>query len=76
MYDARTNLAAQVVHEVKEYFGGEVLESKIPRSVRIAEAPSYQQSVITYARDSTGALAYLEAAAEIVQRASSAPFAG
>ena len=68
MYDARTNLAAQVVDEVKEHFPNEVLESKIPRSVRIAEAPSYQQSVISYDRSSTGALAYLEAAAELVQR--------
>ncbi|GAA4834592.1 ParA family protein [Garicola koreensis] len=68
MYDGRTNLAAQVVSEVKEHFPEEVLESKIPRSVRIAEAPSYQQSVISYDRSSTGALAYLEAAAEIVRR--------
>ncbi|GFZ83328.1 ParA family protein [Nesterenkonia alkaliphila] len=68
MYDARTNLAAQVVEEVKEHFPTEVLETKIPRSVRIAEAPSYQQSVISYDRSSTGALAYLEAAAELVQR--------
>lgn len=68
MYDGRTNLAAQVVSEVKEHFPDEVLEAKIPRSVRIAEAPSYQQSVISYDRSSTGALAYLEAAAELVQR--------
>ncbi|RJN33165.1 ParA family protein [Nesterenkonia natronophila] len=68
MYDGRTNLASQVVSEVKEHFADEVLSSKIPRSVRIAEAPSYQQSVITYDRSSTGALAYLEAAAEIVER--------
>lgn len=68
MYDGRTNLASQVVSEVKEHFADEVLSAKIPRSVRIAEAPSYQQSVITYDRASTGALAYLEAAAEIVER--------
>ncbi len=68
MYDGRTNLASQVVSEVKEHFADEVLSSKIPRSVRIAEAPSYQQSVISYDRSSTGALAYLEAAAEIVER--------
>lgn len=68
MYDARTKLAAQVVAEVKEHFPQEVLEAKIPRSVRIAEAPSYQQSVISYDRSSTGALAYLEAAAELVRR--------
>lgn len=68
MYDGRTNLASQVVAEVKEHFPDEVLNAKIPRSVRIAEAPSYQQSVISYDRSSTGALAYLEAAAELVQR--------
>lgn len=68
MYDGRTNLASQVVEEVKDHFPGEVLDAKIPRSVRIAEAPSYQQSVISYDRSSTGALAYLEAAAELVQR--------
>lgn len=68
MYDGRTNLASQVVSEVKEHFAEEVLSSKIPRSVRIAEAPSYQQSVISYDRSSSGALAYLEAAAEIVKR--------
>lgn len=68
MYDGRTNLASQVVAEVKEHFPDEVLDAKIPRSVRIAEAPSYQQSVISYDRSSTGALAYLEAAAELVQR--------
>lgn len=68
MYDGRTNLASQVVEEVKDHFPEEVLDAKIPRSVRIAEAPSYQQSVISYDRSSTGALAYLEAAAELVQR--------
>lgn len=68
MYDGRTNLAAQVVEEVKDHFPDEVLETKIPRSVRIAEAPSYQQSVISYDRASTGALAYLEAAADLVRR--------
>lgn len=68
MYDARTKLASQVAEEVREHFPDAVLNSRIPRSVRIAEAPSYQQSVISYDRSSTGALAYLEAAAEIVQR--------
>ena len=68
MYDGRTNLAAQVVDEIKEHFPDEVLDAKIPRSVRIAEAPSYQQSVISYDRSSSGALAYLEAAADLVRR--------
>ncbi len=68
MYDGRTNLAAQVADEVRQHFPEEVLNSVIPRSVRISEAPSYQQSVITYDPSSTGALAYLEAAAELASR--------
>ncbi|MFD5822235.1 ParA family protein [Nesterenkonia xinjiangensis] len=68
MYDGRTRLAAQVAEEVREHFPEAVLDALIPRNVRISEAPSYQQSVISYDRSSTGALAYLEAAAEIVTR--------
>ena len=68
MYDGRTNLASQVAEEVRTHFPTEVLETMIPRSVRISEAPSYQQSVINYDPGSTGALCYLEAAAEIAQR--------
>ena len=48
MYDSRTNLAHQVVDEVREHFPEQVLDTLIPRSVRISEAPSYGQSVITY----------------------------
>ncbi|WP_441327488.1 ParA family protein [Kocuria sp.] len=68
MYDGRTNLASQVAEEVRSHFPEKVLTAMIPRSVRISEAPSYQQSVITYDPQSTGALAYLEAAAEIAER--------
>ena len=68
MYDGRTNLASQVAEEVRNHFPDEVLETMIPRSVRISEAPSYQQSVISYDPSSTGALSYLEAAAEIAQK--------
>jgi chromosome partitioning protein len=68
MYDGRTNLAAQVASEVREHFPNQVLKALIPRSVRISEAPSYQQTVITYDSGSTGALSYLEAAAEIAER--------
>lgn len=68
MYDGRTNLAAQVASEVREHFPNQVLQALIPRSVRISEAPSYQQTVITYDSSSTGALSYLEAAAEIAER--------
>ena len=68
MYDPRTNLANQVVNDVREHFPDQVLETLIPRSVRISEAPSYGQSVISYDEGSPGSLSYLEAAAEIARR--------
>ena len=68
MYDARTNLAAGVADEVREHFGDQVLRTTIPRSVRISEAPSYGQTVITYDPGSPGALCYLEAARELAER--------
>ncbi|MFD0758598.1 ParA family protein [Arthrobacter ulcerisalmonis] len=68
MYDGRTNLAAQVAAEVRTHFPEKVLSAVVPRSVRISEAPSYQQTVMTYDPSSTGALSYLEAAAEIAER--------
>lgn len=68
MYDGRTNLAAQVASEVREHFPDQVLAAVVPRSVRISEAPSYQQTVITYDPSSSGALSYLEAASEIATR--------
>jgi chromosome partitioning protein len=77
MYDARTRLAAQVAEDVRLHFSGVVLESVIPRSVRVSEAPSYGQSVMTYDPGSTGALAYLEAAREIAnQNLAASPPAG
>lgn len=68
MYDGRTRLAAQVVDEVRQHFGQQVLRSLVPRSVRISEAPSHGQTVMAYDPSSSGALAYLEAAREIAQR--------
>jgi chromosome partitioning protein len=68
MYDGRTNLANQVAQEVREHFPKETLNALIPRSVRISEAPSYGQTVISYDTHSPGALSYLEAAAEIARR--------
>ena len=68
MYDARTKLAAGVAHEVREHFGDKVLRTAIPRSVRVSEAPSYGQSVMTYDPGSSGALSYLEAAREVARR--------
>ena len=69
MYDGRTRLATQVADDVREHFGDIVLRTIIPRSVRVSEAPSYGQSVITYDPTSTGAVAYIEAARELAYRA-------
>jgi chromosome partitioning protein len=68
MYDSRTNLAAGVAAEVRNHFSGQVLKTSIPRSVRVSEAPSYGQSVMTYDPGSPGALSYLEAARELARR--------
>ena len=69
MVDARTRLSAGVADEVRSYFGDVVLRTAIPRSVRVSEAPSYGQSVITYDPTSPGALCYREAARELAHRA-------
>ena len=69
MFDGRTRLSAGVAEEVRRHFGDKVLATAIPRSVRISEAPSYQQSVLTYDPSSSGALSYLEAAREISEAA-------
>ncbi|MFG6444623.1 ParA family protein [Microbacterium sp. P06] len=68
MYDGRTRLAQQVADEVREHFPTEVLNAVIPRSVRVSEAPSFGQTVIAYDGQSAGAVAYREAAVEIVRR--------
>jgi chromosome partitioning protein len=68
MYDARTNLARDVVAEVGQHFPNQVMRSTIPRSVRIAEAPGFGQTVIDYDPNSTGALAYMEAALELAEQ--------
>ena len=68
MYDSRTNLATQVAKEVRDHFPKEVLNTAIPRSVRVSEAPSYGQSVVSYDLNSAGSLSYLEAAAEMAHR--------
>lgn len=68
MYDARTRLSAQVADEVREHFAEQTLRATVPRSVRISEAPSHGQTVITYDPNSSGALSYLEAALEIAER--------
>jgi chromosome partitioning protein len=68
MYDGRTRLSAQVAEEVREHFPEQVLRTTVPRSVRVSEAPSFGETVLTYDPTSSGALAYLEAAGEIADR--------
>jgi chromosome partitioning protein len=68
MYDGRTRLSAQVADEVRSHFPAQVLRTLVPRSVRISEAPSFGQTVMTYDPTSSGALSYLEAASELADR--------
>ena len=65
MYDARTKLSDQVVQEVRSHFGDKVCRSVIPRTVRLSEAPSYGQPIITFDPTSRGAIAYRELAREV-----------
>jgi chromosome partitioning protein len=65
MYDARTKLADQVVHEVREHFGDKVCRTVIPRTVRLSEAPSYGQPISAFDPTSRGAIAYRELAKEV-----------
>ncbi len=68
MYDSRTRLADQVADEVRQHFGPKVIQSVIPRNVRVSEAPGYGQTVITYDPGSRGAVSYLDAARELAER--------
>ena len=65
MYDARTKLSDQVVKEVRNHFGDKVCRSVIPRTVRLSEAPSFGQPIITFDPSSRGAIAYRELAKEV-----------
>jgi len=73
MYDGRTRLAQQVADEVRGHFGDQVLGTVIPRSVRVSEAPSFGQTVIAYDPGSAGAVAYREAAVEMLTRGTTSP---
>lgn len=68
MYDGRTNLAREVAEEVRSHFPDQTLDQTIPRSVRVSEAPSFGQTVITHDPHSSGAVAYTAAAREIATR--------
>ncbi len=68
MFDPRNTLAQQVSDQLKQHFGSKVYDTVIPRNIRLAEAPSHGRPVLSYDRNSKGALAYQGLAAEIVQR--------
>jgi chromosome partitioning protein len=68
MYDSRTKLAQQVVSEVREHFGEKVFETMIPRSTRLAEAPSFGKPIIHYDKYSSGSAAYELLAQEVLAR--------
>jgi chromosome partitioning protein len=65
MYDARTKLADQVVHEVRDHFGDKVCSAIVPRTVRLSEAPSFGQPIITFDPASRGSIAYRNLALEV-----------
>ncbi len=67
MYDERTNLARQVADDLKEFFGNEVFTTVIPRSIRLAEAPSYGKPILMYDPRSKGAESYIRLAKEILE---------
>jgi chromosome partitioning protein len=68
MFDSRTKLSQQVVSEVREHFGERVFETIIPRSTRLAEAPSFGKPIIYYDKYSSGAAAYELLAQELLAR--------
>ena len=68
MYDARNNLAGQVVADVRGFMGEKVYQTIIPRNVRVSEAPSYGKPVLLYDLKCVGSQAYLRLASEIIQR--------
>ena len=68
MYDMRTNLSQQVVAEIRTHFPDKIYDALIPRSVRLAEAPSHGQSIFDYDPDCTGATAYRQLARAFLRR--------
>lgn len=69
MFDGRTNLSIQVVDQVKRYFNKELYRTIIPRNIRLSEAPSHGEPIVTYDPRSKGAEVYTELATEVLRRA-------
>lgn len=68
MFDTRNNLALEVSRQLMEHFPDDVFDTIVPRNIRLAEAPSFGQSIVEYDRTSRGALAYLALAGELIRR--------
>jgi nitrogenase subunit NifH len=68
MFDDRTNLAQQVMNELKNYFGEKLCTTTIPRNIRLAEAPSHGKAALVYDPRSRGAESYIKLAKEIIER--------
>ncbi len=68
MWDERTNLSRQVLEEIRRHFGDRVFKAPVPRSVRLAEAPSFGKPILLYDARSRGAEAYLSIARELLRR--------
>jgi chromosome partitioning protein len=68
MYDVRTNLSRQVVHEVTQHFPDKIFQTLIPRSIRLGEAPSYGKPIFEFDPQSVGAIAYMNLAKEVIKR--------
>jgi chromosome partitioning protein len=73
MFDSRVNLSRQVIEEVKKYFGDKVYNARIPRTVRLAEAPSFGKPIIVYDKSSRGAQSYLNLAKEFLNHQPAEP---
>jgi chromosome partitioning protein len=75
MFDSRLNLCRQVAEDAKEYFGGKVFRTAVPRNVRLAEAPSFGKPILLYDVQSVGAKSYLSVAQELLHRIENVPLA-
>jgi chromosome partitioning protein len=73
MYDDRTNLTRQVAADLTEFFGDKVFKTIIPRSIRLAEAPSFGKTILAYDPRSRGAESYIKLAKEILDHEQNGP---
>lgn len=76
MFDERTNLSNQVMQDLKEFFGPQLLSTIVPRNIRLGEAPSYGKPILLYDIKSKGAESYIRLAKEIIHGTEKGPWAG